>query len=103
MHQEDLCQAFGVRPERKYQNEGGPSPAAVVQLLRDRIVPLEQAERAVWRFLDALSLNWLIMGTDAHAKNYSLLLSGPQVRLAPSTTSPPPCPTGRIWSDCAWP
>jgi len=25
----------------------------------------------------------LIAGTDAHAKNYSLLLSGPQVRLAP--------------------
>lgn len=28
-------------------------------------------------------LNWLIAGTDAHAKNYSLLLAGSQVRLAP--------------------
>jgi serine/threonine-protein kinase HipA len=33
--------------------------------------------------LDALLLNWLICGTDAHAKNYSLLLAGRQVRLAP--------------------
>lgn len=83
VHQEDLCQAFDVRPERKYQNEGGPSPAAVVRLLRDRVVPVEEADRTVWRFLDALALSWLIVGTDAHAKNYSLLLSGAQVRLAP--------------------
>ena len=27
--------------------------------------------------------NWIIGGTDAHAKNYSVLLSGAQVRLAP--------------------
>ena len=83
VHQEDLCQAFGVPPDKKYQNEGGPSPAAIVGLLRERIVPPGQSELAVWRFLDALTLNWLIMGTDAHAKNYSLLLSGRQVRLAP--------------------
>ena len=35
------------------------------------------------RFADALIWNWLIAGTDAHAKNYSLLLAGGQVRLAP--------------------
>jgi len=35
-------------------------------------------------FIDALGFNWLIAGTDAHAKNYSLLLAGgPHVRLAP--------------------
>jgi serine/threonine-protein kinase HipA len=38
---------------------------------------------AVRRFADALIWNWLIAGTDAHAKNYSLLLAGDQVRLAP--------------------
>jgi serine/threonine-protein kinase HipA len=37
----------------------------------------------VWSFADALIWNWLIAGTDAHAKNYSLLLEGGQVRLAP--------------------
>ncbi len=35
-------------------------------------------------FLDALILNWLIGGTDAHAKNYSILIGGEGlVRLAP--------------------
>jgi serine/threonine-protein kinase HipA len=35
-------------------------------------------------FTDAIAFNWLIAGTDAHAKNYSLLIgSGAGVRLAP--------------------
>jgi serine/threonine-protein kinase HipA len=46
-------------------------------------MPPAIAEDAVWRFVDALIWNWLIGGTDAHAKNYSLLLAGDQVRLAP--------------------
>lgn len=82
VHQEDLCQALGVPPTRKYQNEGGPDPAAVVRLLRTALRPAA-AEDAVRRFADALAWNWLIAGTDAHAKNYSLLLAGPEARLAP--------------------
>jgi serine/threonine-protein kinase HipA len=82
IHQEDLCQALGVPPSRKYQNEGGPTPAQIARLLREAMPP-RVAEDAVWRFADALIWNWLIGGTDAHAKNYSLLLSGDQVRLAP--------------------
>jgi len=82
VHQEDLCQALGVPPSRKYQNEGGPTPAQIARLLRTAMLP-RTAEQAVWRFADALIWNWLIAGTDAHAKNYSLLLAGDQVRLAP--------------------
>lgn len=81
VHQEDICQALAVLPVRKYQNEGGPSVAAIVELLRTH-----SSERAddVETFIDAIGFNWLIAGTDAHAKNYSLLLSsGPRVRLAP--------------------
>jgi hypothetical protein len=37
----------------------------------------------VFAFLEALGLNWILAGTDAHAKNYSVLLSGAAVRLAP--------------------
>jgi serine/threonine-protein kinase HipA len=34
--------------------------------------------------VDAIAFNWLIAGSDAHAKNYSILLAGGgQVRLAP--------------------
>ncbi|WP_225136116.1 type II toxin-antitoxin system HipA family toxin [Bradyrhizobium yuanmingense] len=81
VHQEDICQAMGIPPTRKYQNEGGPTPADVVELLRtystDREADLET-------FVSALIFNWLIGGSDAHAKNYSLLLaSGALVRLAP--------------------
>jgi serine/threonine-protein kinase HipA len=82
IHQEDLCQALGFHPSRKYQNEGGPTPPQIGRLLRSAM-PAAAAEDAVWRFADALIWNWLIAGTDAHAKNYSLLLAGVQARLAP--------------------
>jgi serine/threonine-protein kinase HipA len=80
VHQEDTCQALGIMPTKKYQNEGGPSAVNIVELLRtystDRDVDLNT-------FVAALGFNWLIGSTDAHAKNYSLLLSGPDIRLAP--------------------
>jgi serine/threonine-protein kinase HipA len=82
VHQEDLCQALGLAPDRKYQKDGGPTPSRIARLLRDSMPP-SVAEEAVHRFADALAWNWLIGGTDAHAKNYSLLLSAGQVRLAP--------------------
>lgn len=82
VHQEDLCQSLGVMPTKKYQNEGGPTPAQIVQLLRSTD-PVAAAADSVSGFVDALAYNWLIGGTDAHAKNYSVLLSGRQVRLAP--------------------
>lgn len=82
VHQEDLCQALGVPPSLKYQHEGGPTPAQIVELFR-RVMSPRSADTAVSRFFDALTWNWLIGGTDAHAKNYSLLLAGGQVRLAP--------------------
>lgn len=82
VHQEDLCQALGLPPDRKYQRDGGPTPARIARLLRN-VMPPSVAEDSVRRFADALAWNWLIAGTDAHAKNYSLLLSAGQVRLAP--------------------
>ncbi|MEI8410247.1 MULTISPECIES: type II toxin-antitoxin system HipA family toxin [unclassified Kribbella] len=82
LHQEDLCQALGVHPVRKYQNEGGPGPKDVAALFQ-RVMPRSVAREATLSFLDALVWNWIIAGTDAHAKNYSLLLLGSQVRLAP--------------------
>lgn len=80
VHQEDACQALGVMPTKKYQNEGGPSAYDITQLIRtystDRATDLDT-------FVAALGFNWLVAGTDAHAKNYSLLLSNRRVRLAP--------------------
>ncbi len=82
VHQEDLCQALSVAPARKYQADGGPTPGQIAELIRST-VPGPDAETDVWRFADALVFNWLIAGTDAHAKNYSFLLAGNQIRLAP--------------------
>jgi len=82
VHQEDLCQALALSPSLKYQNEGGPGPADIAKFFRSAMPP-RVADDAVWRFADALIWNWLIAGTDAHAKNYSLLLAEDQVRLAP--------------------
>lgn len=80
VHQEDLCQAFGTLPTQKYQYEGGPSALSIADFLR---TANSEAGVDVFAFFEALAFNWLIAGTDAHAKNYSLLLSGRQVRLAP--------------------
>jgi serine/threonine-protein kinase HipA len=80
IHQEDICQTRGIMPTKKYQTEGGPSAFDIIELLRtystDRQDDLDT-------FVAALGFNWLIAGTDAHAKNFSLLLGGRRVRLAP--------------------
>ena len=82
VHQEDLCQALGIHPSNKYQNEGGPSPKAIADWMR-LVMPGQVATDSIERFADALIWNWIIAGPDAHAKNYSLLLAGQNVRLAP--------------------
>lgn len=83
VHQEDLCQSLAVPPTDKYQSDGGPTPAAIAERLRE-VVDVRHAEADVARFADALLFNWLVVGTDAHGKNYSLLLpEGGGVRLAP--------------------
>jgi len=82
VHQEDLCQALSVMPSAKYQADGGPGPVDVVRVLRERISERSR-DHAVERFVDALIFNWILGGTDAHAKNYSLLLAGPAVELSP--------------------
>lgn len=66
IHQEDMCQALMRVPHIKYQNQGGPSAVDIMQVIRTHS-SAQQSD--VERFLDALIFNWLIAGTDAHAKN----------------------------------
>lgn len=70
LHQEDFCQALGVVPEMKYQNEGGPDLAQCFDLLR-RVTRPNAPQ--VLRLFDYVIFNALIGNHDAHAKNYSLL------------------------------
>jgi serine/threonine-protein kinase HipA len=81
IHQEDVCQALGLMPTRKYQEDGGPGISQITTLIR-RVSADPEAD--VERFLKANMFNWLIGGTDAHAKNYSFLIdAGDVIRLAP--------------------
>ncbi len=81
IHQEDMCQALACPPQHKYQAKGGPSPGAIIDIIRQYSVDRAADEQ---RFVDSLAYNWLIGGTDAHAKNYGLLIaSGGHVRMAP--------------------
>ena len=80
IHQEDMCQALGHHPTEKYQSDGGPTPVDIVRRLRQVST---SPDEDVDRFLLALGYNWLIVGPDAHAKNYSLLIADNVVRLAP--------------------
>jgi serine/threonine-protein kinase HipA len=81
VHQEDVCQALGISPQLKYEKGGGPGIAAIVRLLQTYSAA---PEIDIWRFLDAIALNWTLIGTDAHARNYSLLIGGGgSARLAP--------------------
>lgn len=67
----------------EYENDGGPGVSEIVELLRTAVAPVDRAAHDVASFIDALAINWILGGTDAHAKNYSFLLAGGRVRLAP--------------------
>lgn len=79
LHQEDFCQATGVPPDRKYEEDGGPSLRRIAGIVQAAAAP-----GSVETLLRAVTLNILIGNGDAHAKNFSLLHERPGVlRLAP--------------------
>ncbi len=80
LHQEDFCQALGVAPEMKYQNEAGPDLQQCFQLVRQVTRP---SAPQILRLLDDVIFNALIGNHDAHAKNFSLLYAGNTAVLAP--------------------
>ena len=83
LHQEDFCQALSVPPDKKYQQQdGGPGIARISELIRS--LPFAADRAAVGAaFYKAFVFNVVAGCTDAHAKNYSLMLEGRSVRLAP--------------------
>lgn len=80
LHQEDFCQALGVVPEMKYQNEGGPDLARCFDLVRRVTRP---SAPQILCLLDYVIFNALIGNHDAHAKNFSLLYAARSAVLAP--------------------
>ncbi|QOD44149.1 HipA domain-containing protein [Clavibacter zhangzhiyongii] len=71
IHQEDLVQALGLPAFRKFEERGGPSVVSIRRIL-DRIDDGEVRAAAKERFMQHLLFSWMVLDTDAHAKNYSL-------------------------------
>ena len=80
LHQEDGCQALGRNPRKRYEKEGGPSAADLADVLWSAG---RSPAHDVARFADYLIFQWLIAGTDAHARNYSFLHERTGVTLSP--------------------
>ena len=82
LHQEDFCQALGKPPSAKYESNQtgipGPTLAEMFAVTRNAM----QAPDVV-HLLDYVIFNVLACNTDAHAKNYSLMISGKGFKLAP--------------------
>jgi len=82
LHQEDFCQALGKPPSAKYETNQtgipGPTLAEMFAVTRNYM----QAPDVV-NLLDYVIFNVLACNTDAHAKNYSLMISGQGFKLAP--------------------
>ncbi len=80
VHQEDFCQALGVPPELKYQQEGGPNLKRCFELVR---AVSAAPGPDVLKLFDAVVFNYLIGNGDAHGKNFSFLYDGHHAKLAP--------------------
>lgn len=80
LHQEDFCQALGIAPEYKYQNEGGPDLAQCFHLVRKVTRP---SAPHILRLLDYVIFNALVGNHDAHAKNFSLIYASDGTVVAP--------------------
>ena len=80
LHQEDFAQANGLPPGRKYERGTLPGLDLKTLLETGRHVSASDA----LALLDQVIFNILVANTDAHAKNYSLILPvGAPPRLAP--------------------
>ncbi|HEU0187429.1 MAG TPA: type II toxin-antitoxin system HipA family toxin [Gallionellaceae bacterium] len=71
--QEDFCQVAGISSNRKYESQGGPGMAYILDKLRGS----EHAADDRRRFLMAQLLFWVMAAPDGHAKNFSISI-GPK-------------------------
>ncbi len=77
---EDICQALGVPPVFKYEEDGGPGIHRIMELL----IGSETALSDRRLFMKSQILFWLLGAIDGHAKNFSIyLLPGGGFRMTP--------------------
>ena len=82
LHQEDYCQALGKPPSAKYESNQtgirGPTLKDMFEVTRRHLPATD-----IIRLLDMVVVNVLTCNTDAHAKNYSIMIRGNGATLAP--------------------
>jgi serine/threonine-protein kinase HipA len=66
--QEDMCQATGRPSHLKYQADGGPGIAEIMDVL----LGSEKADHDRRQFFKTQLVFWLLAATDGHAKNFSI-------------------------------
>ncbi len=71
--QEDFCQATGLPPERKYEENGGAGIVTILDILRGS----DNAESDRKNFLTTQLIFWMLAAPDGHAKNFSIFI-GPK-------------------------
>ena len=82
LHQEDYCQALSKPPSAKYETNQtgtrGPTLKDMFDITRRYMPPTE-----IVRLLDMVILHVLACNSDAHAKNYSIIIRAGNASLAP--------------------
>ncbi|GAB2180676.1 type II toxin-antitoxin system HipA family toxin [Denitratisoma sp. agr-D3] len=78
--QEDMCQASGTSPLHKYQVDGGPGIARIMDIL----LGSDNAEQDRINFFKTQIIFWVLAATDGHGKNFSIAhLPGGHYRATP--------------------
>jgi len=82
LQQEDYCQALGRYPTDKYETNqtgiAGPTLKDMFEVTRRHMAATE-----IVRLLDMVIFNVLVCNTDAHAKNYAIMIRAGAASLAP--------------------
>ncbi len=78
--QEDFCQVFGLPNTKKYEADGGPGIAKIMQYL----AASQFADEDRLHFIKTQFVFWLLAASDGHAKNFSVAINeGSNFQLTP--------------------
>jgi serine/threonine-protein kinase HipA len=81
LHQEDLMQALGRPRLLKYERDGGPSIDDIAECLTNSGGDYSADSTA--RLAQVLAFSWIMLNSDAHAKNHSVFIDPDGAQLTP--------------------
>lgn len=77
--QEDFCQMLGLPSTRKYEADGGPGIARILDVLNES----DRRHEDRRHFMKSQIVFWLLASIDGHAKNFSVLSTPTGFGLSP--------------------